>query len=296
MKTFSLILLGMMMIALLGGTQDSKRVGEAYPLTICPVSKRPLGENPVVVILEDMPESSMNGREVKFCCGGCSGRFMSDKTGNMNKLDEVIVKDQLKVYPVTNCIVMPEDELADPRSPEAMEDKNVIIGNRLYRFCCKGCIRKFKKDPAKYIPKVDELIVADQMPRYPKTMPCLVTEAKSLPDPSGSEAKDCTLIVYKNRLVRLCCTRCNKKFEADPAKYIAKLDAAAIKAQKADYPLTTCVVTGGNLKASSPWFMIGDRAVTTCCGGCKGRAMKDPRGAVAKLDAAKKAGSKKTDA
>ncbi|MCP3859228.1 MAG: hypothetical protein GY704_06220 [Phycisphaeraceae bacterium] len=167
---------------------------------------------------------------------------------------------------------------------------------REIRLCCKGCEGKFKKDPAKYIPKVDELIVADQMPRYPKTMPCLVTEAKSLPDPSGPEAKDCTLIVYKNRLVRLCCTRCNKKFEADPAKYIAKLDAAAIKAQKADYPLTTCVVTGGNLKASSPWFMIGDRAVTTCCGGCKGKAMKDPRGAVAKLDAAKKAGSKKTDA
>ena len=167
MKTFSLILLGMMMIALLGGTQDSKRVGEAYPLTICPVSKRPLGENPVVVILEDMPESSMNGREVKFCCGGCSGRFMSDKTGNMNKLDEVIVKDQLKVYPVTNCIVMPEDELADPRSPEAMEDKNVIIGNRLYRFCCKGCIRKFKKDPAKYNAELDKLVIKQQAADYP---------------------------------------------------------------------------------------------------------------------------------
>jgi hypothetical protein len=106
MKTLSLIFLGTMMIALLGGTQDSKRVGEAYPLTICPVSKRPLGETPVVVVLEDMPDSSMNGREIKFCCGGCTGRFMADKVENTKKLDEVIIKDQLKVYPVSNCIVM----------------------------------------------------------------------------------------------------------------------------------------------------------------------------------------------
>ena len=167
---------------------------------------------------------------------------------------------------------------------------------REIRVCCDDCSGKFTKDPAKYLPKVDELIIADQMPRYPKDMNCVVMEAKSLPDPTGPEAKDCTLVVYKNRLVRLCCTRCNRRFQADPAKFIAKLDAAAIKAQKADYPLTTCVVTGGNLRTSSPWFMIGDRAVTTCCGGCKGRAMKDPRGAVAKLDAAMKTGAKKTDA
>ena len=167
---------------------------------------------------------------------------------------------------------------------------------REIRVCCKTCEGRFLKDPAKYVPKVDELIIADQMPRYPKTMKCLVMDGKSLPDPAGPKARDCTLIVYKNRLVRLCCTRCNRKFRSDPAKYVAMLDAAAIEAQKVDYPLTTCVVSGGNLRSSGPWFMIGDRAVTTCCGGCKGRAMKNPRAAVAKLDAAKKAGAKKTDA
>jgi YHS domain-containing protein len=167
---------------------------------------------------------------------------------------------------------------------------------REIRVCCKTCEGRFLKDPAKYVPKVDELIIADQMPRYPKTMPCLVMDAKSLPDPTGPKAKDCTLIVYKNRLVRLCCTRCNRKFESDPAKYIAMLDAAAIKEQKVGYPLTTCVVSGGNLRSSGPWFMIGDRAVTTCCGGCKGRAMKSPRAAVAKLDAVEKPEAKKTDA
>ena len=166
---------------------------------------------------------------------------------------------------------------------------------REIRVCCKTCEGRFLKDPAKYIPKIDELIIADQMPRYPTDLNCVVMEAKSLPNPTGPEARECTLVVYKNRLVRLCCTRCNRRFESDPAKYIAKLDAAAIEAQKARYPLTTCVVSGGNLRSSGPWFMIGDRAVTTCCGGCKGRAMKNPRAAVAKLDAAKKPEAKKTD-
>ena len=72
----------------------------------------------------------------------------------------------------------------------------------------------------------------------------------------------------------------------DPEKYIAKLDAAAIAEQKSTYPLTTCVSTGGGFKESSPWFIVGDRAVRTCCGGCKGKVMKNPRAAVAKLDAA----------
>lgn len=217
MKTLSLILLGMTMIALLGGTQDSKRVGEAYPLTICPISKRALGDNPVVVILEDMPESSMNGRELKFCCGGCSGRFMSDKVGNMNKLDEVIVKDQLKVYPIANCIVMPEDELADPRGPKAMEDKNVIIGNRLYRFCCKACIRKFKKDPAKYNAELDKLVIKQQAADYPIDV-CVISGR-----PLGDSPHE---MVVANRLVKTCCGGCSNKVKANPTATIAKIDQA----------------------------------------------------------------------
>ncbi len=165
---------------------------------------------------------------------------------------------------------------------------------REIRVCCKSCEGRFLKEPAKYLAKVDELIIADQMARYPKNLPCLVMESKKLPDPSGSAAKDCTLVVYKNRLVRLCCTRCVRRFQADPAKYLAILDAGAIEAQKDDYPLTTCVVTGGGLRTNSPWFMIGDRAVRTCCGGCKGRAMKNPRAAVAKVDAARQRASSGT--
>jgi predicted metal-binding protein len=159
----------------------------------------------------------MNGRELKFCCGGCSGRFMSDKVGNMKKLDEVIVKDQLKVYPIANCIVMPEDELADPRGPKAMEDKNVIIGNRLYRFCCKACIRKFKKDPAKYNAELDKLVIKQQAADYPIDV-CVISGR-----PLGDSPHE---MVVANRLVKTCCGGCSNRVKANPTATIAKIDQA----------------------------------------------------------------------
>jgi len=38
---------------------------------------------------------------------------------------------------------------------------------------------------------------------------------------------------YEGREVRFCCTDCVKKFNADPAKYLAKLDAAIAQAKEA---------------------------------------------------------------
>ncbi|MCH2144557.1 MAG: hypothetical protein MK082_05355 [Phycisphaerales bacterium] len=226
MKKLPLILLGTAMFALLAGTQDTKkRVGDPYPLTICPVSQRALGANPVTVILEDMPDEDMNGRELKFCCGGCQSRFLADADANMAKLDEKIVKDQLKFYPDANCIVMPDDELSDPRGPEAMEDKNVVYGNRLYRFCCKACIRRFKKDPKPYRDALDKLV---------------------------------------------------------------------IEQQKASYPMEVCVITGRPLGDNPQEFVVANRLVKTCCGGCASRVKNDPTASIAKLDDARKAKSTKT--
>ena len=202
--------------------ETAERVGDAYPLTICPISERPLGDKPVTIVLENMENESLNGREVKFCCNGCRGRFVENPVESNNKLDELIIKDQLKVYPAMNCMVMPDEELADPRGPEAMEDKNVVIGNRLYRFCCKGCIRKFKKSPK---------------------------------------------------------------------EFIEVLDKSVIEAQKASYPLTVCVITGAPLSASPHEFVVANRLVRTCCGGCAKKVKKNPSAAFAQLGKAN--GSKK---
>lgn len=156
---------------------------------------------------------------------------------------------------------------------------------REVRFCCKRCMGAFSKDPARFVPKIDELIIADQLPRYPATATCSVMPGEALPDPKGPDARDCKLVVTHNRLVRLCCGKCVRQFRRDPAKYIAILDTSVIAEAKASGTIKTCAVNGRPLHDRSYWFVLGDRAVGTCCRGCEPKAMADPRGTLARLDA-----------
>jgi YHS domain-containing protein len=60
-------------------------------------------------------------------------------------------KDQkLKPYPLKICIIS-GDKLGEMGDPfvYAYEGREI-------KFCCKGCVKDFKKDPAKYIKKIDE--------------------------------------------------------------------------------------------------------------------------------------------
>ena len=59
------------------------------------------------------------------------------------------VKSQLSSYPLKTCLVS-GDELGGMG-----ETINALYGDRLIRFCCKGCLRSFNKNPAKFLPKLD---------------------------------------------------------------------------------------------------------------------------------------------
>lgn len=159
---------------------------------------------------------------------------------------------------------------------------------REFRFCCNRCLTAFKEEPGKYIPKVDELIITQQLPRYPTTATCLIMTDEALPSPTGADAKDCKLVVSRNRLVRLCCTRCVRKFSQDPAKYLEILDATVIAEAKAAGVNKNCPISGRELSAKANWFVIGDQAVGTCCGGCRSRAESDPRKTMATITKAMK--------
>lgn len=148
---------------------------------------------------------------------------------------------------------------------------------REFRFCCDKCVAASKKDPKRFIPDVDRRIIEDQLPRYPKSAGCLVMTEEMLPDPTGPEAKDCKLVVVRNRLVRLCCGKCVRAFERDPAKFLPRLDEIVIADAKAGGRITTCVVNDRDLPKTATWFVIGDRAVATCCGNCRKKVEADPR-------------------
>ncbi len=151
---------------------------------------------------------------------------------------------------------------------------------REIRFCCKGCLPKFTKDPAKYLKKVDELIVKQQAKHYP-TKKCVVSDELLIRE--GGKPVD---LVYQNRLVRLCCKSCKKDFTKSPRKFLKKLDKAVIAHHKDHYPLKECVVSGQKLGSMGKPLdvVLANRLVRLCCGGCKKALLSEPAKYLAKLN------------
>ena len=187
-----------------------------YPLATCPVSGNdlPEGEDAVIRVID--------GREVRFCCEMCVIKFEGAKDKYWSKIDAEIIAQQLPLYPLTQCVVEPDDSLfADDEDMGV----NVVYGNRLARFCCKGCIKDFKKEPAKYLTMIDAAAIEQQRKDYPLTT-CVVGG-----DELGKMGEPVDVIVG-GRLIRLCCDRCEAKLRASPAHYIAMVDQARAKGAK----------------------------------------------------------------
>lgn len=155
-----------------------------------------------------------------------------------------------------------------------------VISGREVRFCCSGCVPTFKKDAAKHFAKLDAKLAADQRRYYPLSR-CLVSKEKIAEDKAQE-------VFVGNRLVRTCCSGCEKKLKAKPAKYLARLDAVARKLQGRAYPLETCLVSGGKLGGMGKpvEVILGGRLVKLCCKGCLPKLHKSPATYLAKLDAA----------
>jgi YHS domain-containing protein len=188
---------------------------------------------------------------------------------------------------------------ADPEGDPYLLDTCIVSGQKLgamgkpviynhegreIRFCCSGCPDKFKTDPAKYLKQIDEAIIKQQMPSYPLDT-CVVSG-----DKFGGSMGEPVNYVYKNRLIRFCCTGCIKDFEKDPVKYLAKLDQAVVDKQKTDYPLDTCVVSGEKL-ASPVDYVSGNRLIRLCGTDCIAEFREDPAKHLSKIDEAQKAKS-----
>ena len=233
----TLSFVGMNAVASTNLRETPTRVGDAYPLNVCAVTGKSLGDKPVVVILSDMPREELNGREVRFCCGNCKGTFEADPIAANAKLDEMIIADQLGVYPAGTCIVMEDEMMTDPTGPDARRDKNMVIGNRLYRFCCKSCVRRFKKGPEAYQKVLDERIIKEQSAGYPLEV-CVITGR-----PYGEKPFE---LVVANRLVRTCCGGCAQGVKNDPAASIQKLKGSSPDQDPTAGTKTGMVVPGGS--------------------------------------------------
>ncbi len=69
--------------------------------------------------------------------------------------------DAKAAYPLTTCVVSGENlEEGDMGGPVDYIYKVAGKPDRLVRFCCKMCVPKFEKDPAKYLKKLDDAAAA----------------------------------------------------------------------------------------------------------------------------------------
>ncbi|MDP8244733.1 MAG: hypothetical protein P9L94_11670 [Candidatus Hinthialibacter antarcticus] len=153
---------------------------------------------------------------------------------------------------------------------------------REIRFCCSGCVEQFKKEPQKFIDKVDKAMIKDQLPHYPLET-CLVTKQKLT---AMGKAVD---LIYKNRLVRFCCSNCVTEFTKNPEPILNQLNEATIKKQKDDYPIANCIASGEKLGGSMGKpidVVIANRLIRLCCPSCQKMLQENPSEYLSKLDKA----------
>ena len=180
------------------------RASDPYVRPVDALTSEPLGETPVVVQYE--------GRELRFATQANADAFKADAAANLRKLDAAMAAEQGPTYPMKTCVITGA-KLGSMGPPV-----EVIVNNRLFRICCAPCGGKIKKDPEAAFAKLNAAVVAAQKPAYP-TKQCVVMAHDGLDE-------NTTDYVVANRLVRLCCDGCIETFDKEPAKYLAKVDAA----------------------------------------------------------------------
>lgn len=129
----------------------------------------------------------------------------------------------VRSYPLDICLVSGE-KLGSMGPPVA----GTYHGQQI-KFCCEGCVEKFNARPADYLaklqdasPQPSEAQLREQMASYPMDT-CVVMPGHGL----GTQAVN---YVHADRLIRLCCGECVARFNVDPDRYRAVLDAFAATA------------------------------------------------------------------
>ncbi len=185
----------------------AKHVGDPYPFDTCPITGKKLGS------MGDPLTTVYDGREVRFCCPSCPPKFEKDLAASFVKLDEKIIKDQVRMYPLTTSVMTGKELPASPAEPCGF-----VYGNRLVRLGAESEKADLQKDSKKYLGELDRAVIAKQGKDYP-SQTCFVSNEKL-----GGDMGDPVDIVIAGRLIRLCCNSCKKDLEKEPAKFIAKID------------------------------------------------------------------------
>jgi len=178
-------------------------------------------------------------------------------------------------YPLPTCIVSGEPLGADTVTLILENQKSGADNGRELKFCCSKCVERFQANPGDYLPKFNAEIVKQQLAWYP-AVSCPVMPDEKLPMPGQPGADEVKNVVYKNRLVRLCCAKCVRRFNANPEQFLKLLDESIIAASSGSYPLSTCPISGKPLGEGAQNVIAANRLVKVCCRGCIAAVDNDP--------------------
>ena len=199
---------------------------------VCPVSGKPLGSRGKAVPVD------AGGQRVYVCCAGCVGKVEADPAKYVSARPEVKVVETKKsdaplITKQSTCPVMggPLGAMGGPIK--------LLVGDQPLFLCCRGCIKKVKAEPEKYLamaagndagnqpqsqasggeqvrPGVYRVTAADQ-PFVAAQKMCPVMDGPL--DAMGGPYR----VSADGKIVYICCPGCAEKISADPAKYIAEL-------------------------------------------------------------------------
>ena len=116
---------------LAAGPSRAADAAPAVPQTKCPIKGGDI--DPKVYV-------DYKGKRIYFCCPGCDEKFLAKADEHVAKLEASGVR--LAKAPPALCPVSGEE--VDP-------DVTYVHEGKTYTFCCKRCVSKFKKEPAKYL-------------------------------------------------------------------------------------------------------------------------------------------------
>lgn len=113
-------------------------------------------------------------------------------------IDPGVVVAEVGKYPLKVCVVSGE-KLGDHGKPHALKQdgRDVLL-------CCKGCVKDFEVEPARYLKKLDSAVESQQRASYP-LKECPVSLEKL-----GLHGDPVPVVVGNNTLVLLCCKSCRK--------------------------------------------------------------------------------------
>lgn len=126
--------------------------------------------------------------------------------GEEKTAPEAVKKQGAEIKPQTTCPVM-----------GGAIDKNLYVdynGKRVY-MCCKGCEGALKKDPEKYIKKLEAEGVT--LAKIQTTCPVM-----------GGDVDKALYVDHNGKCVYVCCEGCIGAVKADPSKYIKKLEDGGV--------------------------------------------------------------------